>query len=362
MSAAETAQPPIVEDDLVLRPDDDDDGAEGDSAYGGSDPASDTTSVSSSIYQGVIKHGRRYQAFNDGGYFTPADERQFDAIDMLHQVTVALEAARENPYYYSPLAPNAKNIIDLGTGTGVWPVDVADAFSNLTVYGVDLYPPPQSWLPPNCILEVDDISKPWIWSQKFDLVHIRYLLGSFNDRDWERVYAEAFKNLNPGGWIEQLEVDTHFLCDDDSIANVASDSPLHSWGKYMIEAGKKSGKKLDTAVTMRDKIEAAGFTNIHQKHRKIPCGPWAKSAILKDIGKVELESVKAGCEGYAMYLLTQVGTPEVWSPEEVQVYLAAFRRDLSNPKVHGYHRYTRVWAQKPMEAGSGSQATAAAAS
>ena len=52
---------------------------------------------------------------------------------------------------------------------------------------------------------------------------------------------------------------------------------------------------------------------------------------------------------YAMFLFANIGTPEVWSPEEVQVYLARFRAELDNRKNHGYQIIRRVWAQKPLE-------------
>ena len=162
------------------------------------------------------------------------------------------------------------------------------------MYGADLYPPPVSWSPPNCILEVDDVSRPWTWSQKFDLVHLRYMLGSFSDQVWRRVYREAYKNLAPGGWIEHVEGDIIFHCDDGSIP---ADSPLASWGKYMYEAGRKSGKRLDIIHTMRDMIEEAGFTNIQQKDRKVPSGNWPKSPFMRSVGQVMHESSKAGCEG-----------------------------------------------------------------
>ena len=40
-----------------------------------------------------------------------------------------------------------------------WAIDVADKFPDKTVYGVDLYPPPHKFVPPNCIFELDDVSK-----------------------------------------------------------------------------------------------------------------------------------------------------------------------------------------------------------
>lgn len=45
----------------------------------------------------------------------------------------------------------------------------------------------------NCILEVDDIIKPWTWSCKFDLVHIRRSHGSFTKKQWNLPYKEIYK-------------------------------------------------------------------------------------------------------------------------------------------------------------------------
>lgn len=63
----------------------------------------------------------------------------------------------------------------------------------VTVHGVDLSPPPQDYVPPNCILEVDDIMKPWTWSNKWDLIHIRNLVGAFSEDEFRRVYKQAFR-------------------------------------------------------------------------------------------------------------------------------------------------------------------------
>ena len=98
-------------------------------------------------------------------------------------------------------------MLDIGTGGGEWAIDVADRFPNLTVHGVDLYPPPQTWVPPNCIFEVDDLTKEWTWAEKFDFIHLRTMTGSFTRAEWTALYKRAYENLNPGGWIEQLEFD-----------------------------------------------------------------------------------------------------------------------------------------------------------
>lgn len=83
--------------------------------------------------------------------------------------------------------------------------EVGDRYPSAFVQGVDLSPVPQDWVPPNCKFEVDDVLKPWMYQQKFNLVHLRYMLGSFTDEQWRLVYKQAYDNLAPGGWIEQLE-------------------------------------------------------------------------------------------------------------------------------------------------------------
>lgn len=81
----------------------------------------------------------------------------------------------------------------MGTGSGEWPINVSEEFPNLTVHGVDLSPPPHSWVPPNCVLEVDDISKPWTWKNTWDLIHMRYMTGAFDAAGFEALYKQAFE-------------------------------------------------------------------------------------------------------------------------------------------------------------------------
>lgn len=69
----------------------------------------------------------------------------------------------------------------------------SDGSISATVRGVDLYPPPVGWVPPNCILEVDDVLEEWTWRQKFDLIHMRLLLGAFTPEEWGKVYKKCYE-------------------------------------------------------------------------------------------------------------------------------------------------------------------------
>lgn len=56
----------------------------------------------------------------------------------------------------------------------------------------DLSPPPNTWIPPNCTLEVEDALQTWTFSEKFDYVHLRDLQVSFTDDEWTIVFKQAY--------------------------------------------------------------------------------------------------------------------------------------------------------------------------
>lgn len=245
-----------------------------DSAYC-SDASSETTSISSSIYRGVIQNGRRYQSLKEGEYWGPSDEKQFSSMETQHIMYLTLDGQAPNPFFYAPVREGARRILDIGTGNGSWAIDVADQFPDSTVVGVDLHPPPETWVPPNLIFEVDDVSQPWTWSQKFDLIHMRILMGAFTPQGWEDVYRQAYENLEPGGWIEQFE-DGGVFHNDDGALPEDPQHPINVLGRTVFACGEKSGRPLNMVDTMKASIEKAGFVNVHEKLYKVPIGGWAK--------------------------------------------------------------------------------------
>lgn len=62
-----------------------------------------------------------------------------------------------------------------------------------TIRGVDLYPPPVEWVPPNCLFELDDILEEWTWKEPFDLIHMRFMLGAFTPTEWDSVYKQCYE-------------------------------------------------------------------------------------------------------------------------------------------------------------------------
>ncbi|RDW56365.1 hypothetical protein BP5796_13240 [Coleophoma crateriformis] len=302
-----------------------------DSSYETDDTQSDTTSIASSMYRGYIENGRRYQTLRDQ-YWGPADELQFETMEAGHLLYTILDSGEENQLFRSPIGDNPQMII--------WILTAYQA----TINGVDLYPPPATWVPPNCIFEVDDVTRDWTWGTPFDLIHLRMMIASFTPPEWDSVYTKAFNNLKPGGWIEQLETDIRVQCSDDSLPE---DSLLSGWAETFFGCGDRAGRPLDIQSTMKASMEKAGFVDVHEKVYQIPIGTWPKLNIYKDAGRVNRQQWKSGLDGWVLFLLTKFGAPTPWSPEEVLVYTAKVRAELMNPKYHTYHHARRVWAKKP---------------
>ncbi|KAJ5083679.1 hypothetical protein N7456_013106 [Penicillium angulare] len=296
---------------------------ETDSAYSPDDhewQTGDTTSIGSSIYQGLMLHGRRYQSLRQKEYIVPSDELQFETYQAGHIVDLILNYHKENALFQSPIGENrdaSLQILDIGTGRGSWAIDVADMLPNSYVRGVDLYPPPIDWTPPNCIFEVDDILEEWTWRESFDLIHMANMIGSFDSSEWERVYQQCYDKLQPGAWFEQFEIGPFVESDDGTLP---PDSALASWGPMLKACGERAGRSCSIISTMSSNIRRTGFVDVHERVYKWPIGPWPKDERIKEAGVMNFQHWMTGMEGWCMWLLTKYGTPQPWTTEEVYVF------------------------------------------
>lgn len=134
--------------------------------------------------------------------------------------------ANDNKLYQTP-PKNWKRIFDVGTGTGIWAIDVgmyklhlggasellimgsADEHPEAEVLGVDLSPiQPDMYaslwntnrlvterhpsrVPPNCSFEIGDWEDEWMFKHSFDFIFIRSLIASF--KNWPDIFAKAFE-------------------------------------------------------------------------------------------------------------------------------------------------------------------------
>ena len=167
--------------------------------------------MTTSVYAYEHLHGRTYHAYHAGSYFLPNDEAEQDRMDIkYHAVRLAIN---DKPFYAPVSQPQA--ILDVGTGTGIWAIDVADAFPEALVIGTDLSPIQPNHVPPNLSFEIADSDDEWTFRQRFDLVHCR-IMNDFTLKSWPHCFGQAFRSLRPGGWVECQEFDHNRRSDDNS--------------------------------------------------------------------------------------------------------------------------------------------------
>ncbi|KAH8423768.1 class I SAM-dependent methyltransferase [Aspergillus melleus] len=317
--------------------------AEGD-GYGDSDSAfsgdsllgDDTKTLSTYITDYRYEFGRRYHSYHDGAYWGPNDEIANEFQDLAHHMYLI---TLDGKLHLAPI-DSPQEILDVGTGTGVWAIDMADEYPSASVTGVDLSPIQPTFVPPNCVFEIDDITLPWTYaSNQFDFIHVREMFGCIPD--WDGFFRQCWRCLKPGGFIEVVEHAVQPTSDDGSMG---PDHFYHLWGKTVVQSGEKFGKSFTIWEESSARLKNAGFVGVVETGYKWPMNGWSANKKLHDLGRWNQLRLHGGIEGFMLRLLTSTLQ---WSFEQAQVFLAQMRASLRDYKTHAYLPGTAVYAQKP---------------
>ncbi|KAK1850014.1 methyltransferase domain-containing protein [Colletotrichum chrysophilum] len=222
---------------------------------------------------------------------------------------------------------SAGHVLDIGTGTGIWAIDFGDEHPEAEVRGIDLSPV-QPDLPPNVRFEIADFEEPWSFGRNFDYIHSRMMNSSVGD--WNEYIRKCYDNLNPGGWLELVEVDITPLSDDGTLR------PEHSvsrTARLLQQASTLYGRPYQDVKELKSIVMEAGFTDVTLLHFKWPTNTWPREIRHKELGVWHNENLVRGWEGICMALLTRMLG---WTRENVLALMEENLKEFSDRNIHAY--------------------------
>ncbi|KAF2641242.1 S-adenosyl-L-methionine-dependent methyltransferase [Massarina eburnea CBS 473.64] len=287
-----------------------------------------TKSVDQSIFDFVRENGRTYHRYQAGLYPFPND--QYEILKVLFK----------GCNFFAPLK-DPRKILDIGTGSGKWAIEMGNYFPKAEVTGTDLSPIQPEWVPNNVKFVIDDANEEDWMLDPLDFIHTRLLLGCFED--FREVIKTSFRHLKPGGWMESQEIMPTVYCDDGTMA---ADWPYAEWVRTQDQAAMNVGKPMRIANKLKRWYEQAGFVDVHEEVFKLPINSWPKDPQFKMLGRFNETCYLDGLQAWSLQLFTRGLS---WTKDEIEVYLVHVRKSLSDRSVHAYNKIYVVWGRKPRE-------------
>ncbi|EED22552.1 conserved hypothetical protein [Talaromyces stipitatus ATCC 10500] len=286
------------------------------------------------------ENGRTYHGYRRGIYMWPCDEQEQDRLDLLHKVIT--EARIGDGLLYAPHPSNAR-VLDLGCGTGIWAIDVANKYPEAFVIGVDLAKIQPLNRPPNCDFYAPrDFEDQWaLGEDHWDVIHMQMGCGSVSS--WSSLYRRIFMHLRPGGWFEQVEIDFAPRCEDGSLEHTS----MHKWYRWLQKAMEMSWRPIGHSVKETVSVlENQGFINIDHQVVGLPMNPWHTDEHEKEVGRWYNLAILESVETLSLAPFCRVLG---FSPEDVRCLATDVKKEVNNKKLHTYNILHIYQAQKPCE-------------
>jgi ubiquinone/menaquinone biosynthesis C-methylase UbiE len=183
------------------------------------------------------------------------------------------------------------DILDLACGPGAWALDVAHAYPDMNIVGVDTdstmvrYAAAQARVEglDNISFEQADILKPLEFADaSFDLVNARLLQGFMPNAAWPRLLNECWRILRTGGIIILTECET-------PITNSAEFEKMAALANQAVKLAGISfspdGRHTGITPMLGPLLRAAGFQNVENQAYAVDfsAGTRAHNSVIDDM-------------------------------------------------------------------------------
>lgn len=217
-------------------------------------------------------------------------------------------------------------VLDLGTGTGAWALAIAKEFPAKQIIATDLTPPSVP-TPPNVTFLKVNAEHDWAFGQHFSFIHGRMLTSGIHD--WPKLLEQCYQNLEPGGWLELLDLCHPFQAENPDSASEKDGPPAPGflrWGQMAEHCWALSGLDYRATNKHESRLRDLGFVDIHEANFKWPLGTWSDKENEKRLGELTLRNFTTFLKIAGADIIKQ--DPDV-TGQEAQLSVSMALKDLS---------------------------------
>ncbi|HEX8982356.1 MAG TPA: class I SAM-dependent methyltransferase [Ktedonobacterales bacterium] len=215
-----------------------------------------------------ILGGRRHVAAIP--YPLPKDMGEINRLDFQHYL---LRSGIGGNFIAPVTQPRA--ILDVGSGSGRWAMEVAASFPSARIVGMDIVTPTVDVTqvlgngldaqPANYEFAIGNILEGLPFPDaSFDFVHQRLLITAIPTKFWPQVISELVRVTRPGGWVELAEC---------GVAEQGSHGYMGLWGSW-IEFLQTRGVDFTLGNRIGQMLIDGGMGNVTQRQLNFPMGNW----------------------------------------------------------------------------------------
>ncbi|KAH0365984.1 hypothetical protein KCU65_g5748, partial [Aureobasidium melanogenum] len=158
---------------------------------------------------------------------------------------------------------------DVGTGTGVWIVDLASEtaskgkaakYEGLDISSSQFPQTPQDGVSFSTFNLLEPVPKHM--QATFDVIHLRLLILGLLQNTWKTACENIFALLKPGGWVQWEEADFARIKALQSMPGV-SISAARELSEQIVHHGRNSGQGWDDVQNLAFTMSNAGFKDVY---------------------------------------------------------------------------------------------------
>ncbi|KAG9605195.1 hypothetical protein KCU77_g158, partial [Aureobasidium melanogenum] len=159
-------------------------------------------------------------------------------------------------------------IADVGTGTGVWIVDLASELANDgkgAYEGLDISPSQFPQSPQNgVVFSTFNLLEPVPVHMQatFDVIHLRLLILGLPRNTWKLACENILSLLKLGGWVQWEEADFARIKVVQNMPGV-SISAARELAEQIVHHGRKSGQGWDDVQNLASTMSSVGFGDVY---------------------------------------------------------------------------------------------------